>query len=192
LEDVVSEAVEGGVNLVQLREKDLPAKQMLAFAERIREITRGRALLFINERVDIALACGADGVQLGEDGLPVEAARRIARDLLLGRSVHSVDGALKAQADGADILVVGTIFPSGSHPGVETAGVGLLEEMRGQIEIPYIAIGGVTVENVESVIEAGAVGAAGITAISKNPDPEQASRELLQRMRASSQKGKRA
>ncbi len=192
LEDVVSQAVEGGVNLVQLREKDLPAKHLLVLAKRLRETTRGKALLFINDRVDIALACGADGVQLGEDGMPVEAARRIAEGLLLGRSVHSVDGALKAQADGADILVVGTIFPTGSHPGVETAGVGLLEQLRGQVEIPYLAIGGVTVENVDSVIEAGAAGAAVITAISKNTDPEQASRELLQRMRASSQKGKRA
>ncbi|MCH8109929.1 MAG: sulfur carrier protein ThiS, partial [Chloroflexi bacterium] len=136
--------------------------------------------------------CGADGVELGEDGLPIEAARRIAEGLLLGRSVHSVDGALKAQADGADILVVGTIFPTGSHPGVETAGVSLLEQMRGQVEIPYLAIGGVTAENVESVIEAGAVGAAVITAISKSPNPEQASRELLQRMRASSQKGRKS
>ena len=190
LEEVVARAVDGGVNLVQLREKDLPSGNLLELALRLRKLTDGRALLFVNDRIDVALACGADGVQLGEDAMPAVAARSITGGLLLGRSVHDVEGALKAQADGADALVVGTIFPSGSHPDREAAGVGLLERLRGRLQIPYLAIGGVTEENVDSVMEAGASGVAVISAISKRADPREASAELMRRMRASAERGR--
>ena len=90
---------------------------MLTLACRLREVTRGKALLLINDRVDVALACQADGVQLGEHGLPVEAARRASGDgLLLGRSVHSVEGAVAAEAEGVDVLVVGHHFRIGVPP----------------------------------------------------------------------------
>ena len=185
LEDVVEAAVEGGANLVQLRENDLPARQLLTLAQVMRKLTRGRALLFINGRLDVALACDADGVQLGEEGLPVDAARRVAGErVLLGRSVHSVEGALEAEAKGADLLVVGTIFPTGSHNrGSDPAGIGLLEQISSRVHIPFLAIGGVTAENVESVITAGASGAAVITAITRSQDPARATRELTERMK---------
>ena len=183
LDDVVARAVEGGVNLVQLREKDLPAKQLLILGQRLRNITRGRALLFINDRVDIALACEADGVQLGEEGLPVSAAQRVSgARLLLGRSVHSAADALAADADGADLIVVGTIFSTGSHPGSTPSGVELLTQLNARVGAPYLAIGGVTPENVSSVIDAGASGAAVITAITRSEDPAQASQNLMGKM----------
>jgi thiamine-phosphate pyrophosphorylase len=185
LEDVVAQAVHGGVNLVQLREKDLPSGQLYALARRLREVTSGKALLFVNDRVDVAIACGADGVQLGEEGLPLDAARQVSGGrLLLGRSVHSVEGAAQAEANGADLLIVGTIFPTGSHPGAATGGVGLLEQVRKRVSIPFLAIGGVKADNVESVMKAGAAGAAVITAITLSESPAQASREMMSRMKA--------
>lgn len=183
LEEVVERAVEGGATMVQLREKDLSAAEMLALACRLREVTRGRALLFINDRVDVALACEADGVQLGEQGLPVDAARRASGGgLVVGRSVHSVEGAVAAEAEGADMVVVGTIFESESHPGASAAGVGLLKRVSDRVRVPALAIGGVTSTNVSSVIAAGASGAAVIGDIVANDDPERAARALVDRM----------
>jgi len=179
LEERVTRAVKGGVNLVQLREKDLSGGQLLELAERLRKVTRGLALLFINERVDVAVACGADGVQLGEEGMPVEAARKVAGEsLLISRSVHSQEGALTAEAQGADFLVVGTIFPTGSHPGAEAAGPQLLSSIAGRTSIPFAGIGGINTANVSQVISAGASGAAVISAILAAEDPELAAREL--------------
>ena len=183
LEDVVERAVEGGATMVQLREKDLPAAEMFSMACRLREVTRGRALLFINDRVDVALACEADGVQLGEEGLPVEAARRASGgELLLGRSVHSVERAVAAEAEGADMVVVGTIFGSESHPCASAAGVGLLRRVSDRVGVPVLAIGGVTSANVSSAIAAGASGAAVIGDIVASGDPEQAARAIVDRM----------
>ena len=183
LEEVVAAAVDGGVGMVQLREKDLPAAKLYALARRLRGITRGRALLYVNDRVDVALAAGADGVQLGEGGLPLKAARRVAGTcLLIGMSVHSVDGGVRAELEGADLLVAGTVFRTGSHPGRVPQGVGILEKLRERVRIPFLAIGGVTAENVGPVIRAGAAGAAVITAITQSDNPERASQELVKLM----------
>ena len=184
LEEVVSLALDGGVNMVQLREKDLPAGRLLEIARRLRTLTRGRALLFVNDRADVALASEADGVQLGEESIPAEAARRIAgARLLVGRSVHTVDGAVEAGGAGADLLVVGSIFPSESHPEAAAAGVGLLEQLRPRVKTPYLAIGGVNVRNAGSAIGSGADGVAVITAITQSDDPTRASRELAASIR---------
>ncbi len=183
LEEVVERAVEAGATMVQLREKDLPAAEMFSMACRLREVTRGKALLFINDRVDVALACEADGVQLGEQGLPVEAARRASGGgLLLGRSVHSVEGAVAAETEDADMLIVGTIFESESHPAASAAGLGLLRRVGDRVSVPALAIGGVTSANVSTVIAAGASGAAVIGDIAASDDPEQAARALVERM----------
>lgn len=179
LEDVVAQAVEGGAGMVQLRERDLPADALLELAKRIREITRGRALLFVNDSVDVALAVGADGVQLPESGLTVKAVRRVAGDrLLIGRSVHDVDGAVAAEADGADLLIAGAIYATASHPGRTPQGTRLLDEMSESVGIPYLGIGGITAENAGAVIEAGASGVAVITALTESDDPRLAAHEL--------------
>ena len=179
LEERVVRAVRGGVNLVQLRDKDLPGGQLLALAERLRKVTQSSALLFVNERVDVALACGADGVQLGEEGMPVEAARKLARDgLLIGRSVHSLGGALAAESQGADLLVAGAIFPTGSHPQSKPSGPHLLAEILQQVRLPLLGIGGIDETNVGEVMGAGASGAAVINAILSSKDPERTARGL--------------
>jgi thiamine-phosphate pyrophosphorylase len=185
LEAVVDEAVSGGVNLVQLREKDLPASELYTLAVRLRDVVQHRALFLVNDRVDVALACSADGVQLGERALPIEAARAVAvHRLLIGRSVHSVEAAIAAANEGADLLVAGTVFPSASHPEEQPQGLALIEGIAERAWVPILAIGGITAGNVASVMRGGASGAAVITAISLSPDPRSAARELFAAMAA--------
>ncbi|HJO82449.1 MAG: thiamine phosphate synthase [SAR202 cluster bacterium] len=183
LETVVKQAVDGGVGMVQLRERDLPGGQLLDVARRLRRITEGRSLLFINERIDIALLCGADGVQLGEGGISLPDARELAGDrLLLSRSVHSVQGAVDAINSGAELLVVGTIFETGSHPSGTISGPGLIKEIANVVDAPILGIGGINKDNVGQVIDADGTGAAVITAISAHDDPLGATRELATAM----------
>ena len=186
LEDAVAQAVEGGANLVQLREKDLPAGELLALAEKLRVITRlGRALFLVNDRLDVALACSADGVHLPERGLPVTVARRLAGEgFIIGRSVHSVAEAVRAQREGADYVQVGSMFASRSHPDQPPAGLGLLEAVAAAVTIPILAVGGITAANVGDVMRAGASGAAVISAILGAPSPREAARALAQAMAA--------
>ncbi len=177
--DRVSRAVEGGVDLVQLREKELAGGPLLRLGEKLRKITQGSALLFVNDRVDVALACGADGVQLGEDGIPVASARSVSGDsCLIGRSVHNVEGARAAELSGADFLVAGAVFATSSHPGAEPAGPQMLARMASRTDIPFLGIGGIDATNIGQVVDAGASGAAVISAILTTDDPERASREL--------------
>lgn len=181
----VAEAVAGGVDLVQLREKDLPGGRLVELAGAMMKAIGDSAMFVINERVDVAIAVKADGVQLGEEALSVA----IARDMLgptplIGRSVHSEDGATQAVLDGADFLVVGTMFASRSHPGEEPAGPGLIRRISEECSKPLIGIGGIDTDNVADVIEAGAAGVAVITSILASPNPRAAARRLKDAMLA--------
>jgi len=183
IEAVVREAVEGGVNVVQLREKDLPARDLFALGMRLREITRGKALLLVNDRVDVAQSCGADGVHLPEGGLPTPMARWVlGRNALVGCSVHSVEAAVQAEADGADLVQLGTVFASPSKPDSAPVGVKLLREVVDAVSIPVLAVGGVTPENAAEVIAAGTAGAAVISAICRADDPRAAAKALVEAM----------
>ncbi len=185
IECVVDAAIDGGVNIVQLREKDLPAAELYSLALKVKDIVGNRALLFVNDRMDVALAADVNGVQLGETALPVEAARRVAgKNLLIGRSVHSVSGAMEAESHGADLLTLGTIFPTASHPGVRTGGTELVGEVASAISIPLLGIGGIDASNAKQVIKEGAVGVAVISAISTAKDPALAAAGLCNAMRA--------
>lgn len=185
LAEKVAQAVAGGANLVQLREKDLPAGELLRLAQSLRQITAGRALLLVNDRLDVALAAGADGAHLPERGLPVAQARRLlGPDAIIGRSVHSLAEALRAQEEGADYVQVGTIYPSRSHPDVPPVGPWLIEEVTRQLRIPVLAIGGVTAENVAEVMRAGAAGVAVISAILASPSPQLAAEALWRAIEA--------
>jgi len=179
LEDVVEAAVEGGVNVVQLREKDLPARELYDLALRLRQIVGTQALLMVNDRIDIALAAGAAGVELGGNGLPTESARLLAPDLLIGRSVHDVAHAAEAVAGGANLLVVGTMFASRSHPGLSPAGPSLIRKVAALSTVPLIGIGGITPANATQVIAAGAAGVAAITSITAASDPRDAAARLV-------------
>jgi thiamine-phosphate pyrophosphorylase len=170
----VEAAVACGADAVQLREKDLADGDLLALARRLREVTRG-ALLVVNGPLDVALAAGADGVHLPEDAPPVSRPRE---DLLLGRSVHSLEAARRAEAEGADYLIAGPVYETRSHPGGALAGPALIQETARAVRVPVLAIGGVTPERVEEVVRAGASGVAVISAVLAQRDPRAAAEAL--------------
>jgi thiamine-phosphate diphosphorylase len=180
LEWAVEAAVAGGVQLVQLREKDLAADDLLPLAQRLRRLTEGAALLFVNGDVDVALACGADGVHLAETSLSVAEARKIAagQPLLIGRSVHDLAGALMAQENGADLLQAGPVYATVSHPGTRPAGLKLISDMSASVDLPVLGVGGVTSEHVSEVLSAGALGVAVIRAVLTALSPYWASQQL--------------
>jgi len=169
----VEEALKGGVKAVQLREKDLDTRSLLHMAYSLRELTSGYgARLFINDRVDVALAVDADGVHLGGESMPAFAARKSAGEaMLIGVSAHSIEEAKKAEGEGADFVTLGPIFetPSKMKYG-KPLGPWLLSEARGKISIPVFAIGGIKKERVGSVLESGASGIALISAILGSED----------------------
>jgi thiamine-phosphate pyrophosphorylase len=179
-EGVIGEAVGAGVKLVQLREKGLATRELFELGLRlIRPIHEAGALLMVNDRVDIALAIGADGVQLGGGSFPVIVARRLAGSgLLLGVSVHSVEEAVAAEREGADYLLLGTIFATASHPGRAPAGPVIVERVAGAVRIPVVAIGGIDAGNARQLMEIGASGVAVIRAIQSAPDVAAAARAL--------------
>ncbi|MDA1127925.1 MAG: thiamine phosphate synthase [Chloroflexi bacterium] len=180
----VTLAVRGGVDLVQLREKDLPAGELLDLTRSLLAAIGGQAKLIVNDRADVALAAGAHGVQLGEEGLPVGAARKtLGASSLIGRSVHSETSASQAEDDGADFLLVGTMFASRSHPGEEPAGTALMRRIAGAARLPLIGIGGITPENVPEVLNAGASGVAVISNILAASDPQEAATRLKEVLR---------
>ncbi len=184
LAGVVAAAVAGGATMVQLREKDLGARELYDLGLRLRPLLAGRALFVVNDRLDVALALGADGVQLGAAGLPVAAARRLAGDRLrIGRSVHDAAEAVAAEREGADFLIVGTIFATRSHPGQAAAGPGLLAAVRAATRLPLLAIGGVEAANLATVMAAGADGVAVISAIVAASDPQAAAAALAAGLR---------
>ena len=183
--DRIAAAVAGGVDMVQLREKDLPGGRLLELANEISGATDGQSLLMINERVDVALAAKASGVQLGEEGLPVSTAKQIlGPDRLVGRSVHSIEGAVEAARHGADLLVVGTMYETRSHPGAAAIGPALVSEIAKRCSVPMIGIGGINPGNLGKVLRAGAGGVAVISSILAAEDPEQAARDLKRAMLA--------
>jgi thiamine-phosphate diphosphorylase len=162
----VEAALEGGVNVVQLREHALPAGELLRLARRLRGLCGHQALLLINDRADVALLSGADGVHLGVAGLPAGPVRQLLPpSMLVGCSVHSVDEARQAELEGADYILAGTVFASGSHPGAEPAGPELLRALATRLRVPVMAIGGVTAENAGECLAAGATGVATISAL---------------------------
>ena len=181
----IKESVRGGVNMLQLREKDLPGQRLADIALRLYEVISSQTLLIINERIDVAAITESHGVQLGEEGLSTNAARAIlGKDVLVGRSVHSVDGAKLAEQEGADFLLAGTMFPSSTHPGEEAAGPRLVTRITSECSLPIIGIGGINESNVASVIEAGAQGVAVISGILKSSDPNLTARNLMASMLA--------
>ncbi|MBI2855901.1 MAG: thiamine phosphate synthase [Chloroflexi bacterium] len=179
LAERVAAAVAGGVDMVQLRERDLPGGELMELALTLRSITRNKALLVVNDRLDVALAAGADGLHLPEDSLAVRYARQVVPPrFLVGKSVHNVESAQRAATEGASYLVLGTIFPTSSKPGAATGGPSRVSEVAKKVVCPVLAIGGVDSGNVASVIGADAHGVAVISAILGAPDPEGAAREL--------------
>jgi thiamine-phosphate pyrophosphorylase len=182
--DVVRAALQGGAPAIQLRIKDRDARPMADQARALLAVTRqAGALLFINDRVDVALAVGADGAHLGQSDLAATDVRRISPPgFLVGVSAESAELAMAAQADGADYVGVGPVYATGSKadagPPVGTERIGAI---AAGVRIPVVGIGGITVQNGGAVIRAGAAGVAVISAVMQAADPEAATRALLRR-----------
>jgi thiamine-phosphate diphosphorylase len=185
LERAVYSALDGGVNVIQLREKSLPAGELFELARRVRRLSsEAGAALIVNDRVDVALAAQADGVHLGVRGLPLGAARDLVGERVVGRSVHELTEAVEAEKNGADYLTLGTIFSTPSHPEATAAGPPLIRKVKAQVNVPIVAIGGITPDNAAQAIAGGASGVAVIRAILADPYPGQAARRLVDSVRA--------
>jgi thiamine-phosphate pyrophosphorylase len=174
-------AVSGGADVVQFRDKDMTGRELFATAREIREITHSAGVLFIvNDRMDIALASGADGVHLGQDDLPLQEARKLAPDnFIIGISVGSVTEAIDADNGGADYVAVSPVFGTGTKPDAGLGlGTDLIKAIKQKISIPVIGIGGIQKENMGEVILSGADGIAVISAVVCAPDISKAAQEL--------------
>ena len=178
--EAVAQAAEGGVDWVQLRDKSASALAMHTQASQLMGVLRpSGAYLSVNDRLDVALAAGAHGVHLAGQSLPVEAAVALAAGrLLVGRSVHSLPEARAAAAAGADYVTFGHVFPTTSHPGLPPRGLSELREIVRAVDVPVLAIGGITVNNLPAVLATGCAGIAVISAILAQPDPRAAAARL--------------
>ncbi len=175
--EIARRAVEGGVDAVHLREKETSAGKLLVWAELLRENLSGHAYLIVNDRVDVAMIAGADGVQLGQASMPVWAVRALVGNrLLIGRSIHDTEGAKCAEEQGADFVIAGHVYETASKRGVPGRGLKFVEAVAAECSIPVIAIGGITPGRVPDVIRAGAHGVAVLSGILKAPDPVMAAR----------------
>jgi thiamine-phosphate pyrophosphorylase len=165
-ENDVRSAVSCGVEAVQYRNKNAETRQMYEEAVRLRSICRD-CIFLINDRVDIALAAEADGVHLGQSDMPCPAARKLLGDeKIIGVTVHNLAEALQAECIGADYLGVSPIFQTATkHDAGKPAGISLIEEIRSQVEIPLIAIGGINHSNAGDVVRAGADGLCAISCV---------------------------
>jgi thiamine-phosphate pyrophosphorylase len=181
LEDVVLSAVRGGVTVVQLREKNASTREFVALGRALRSLLRPWGVpLLINDRVDVALAVGADGVHVGQSDMEVEDVRRLmGPTALVGLSVESVAKAKEATHLDVDYLGVGPIFPTGSKADLAPLlGLEGLSAVRACSALPLMAIGGIQAHNAQDVVAHGADGLAVISAICAAPDPESAARQL--------------
>ncbi len=174
----VEAAIRGGVTLVQLREKQRSDRETYRVGMELRELVRrAGAAFFVNDRTDLALALGADGVHVGEGDLPVDVVRRIAPGLMIGASSHDLESARRAQA--ADYVAFGPVFPTPSkEDAAAPAGVAALRRAAAEIPRPLVAIGGIAAENLPQLRQSGIAGLAVISAILGASDPEAAARRL--------------
>ncbi|XVH32328.1 thiamine phosphate synthase [Haloferacaceae archaeon DSL9] len=183
-DEIVDAAIDGGVDVVQLREKGADARTRYELGRRLREATASAGVdLIVNDRVDIARAIDADGVHLGQSDLPVAVGRELfGSDAIIGCSVSTVAEARRAEADGADYLGVGAVYGTTSKPDADSAteGIGLerVTEIRDATDLPVVGIGGITAESAAAVIRAGADSVAVISAITEAADPAAATSAL--------------
>jgi thiamine-phosphate pyrophosphorylase len=185
LEEVVSAALRGGAGAIQLRAKHFNKRQLLTAARNLRRLTEDSGATFIiNDHIDIALSCGADGVHLGQEDLPVPEARAIAGSgMLIGTSTHNVEEALQAEKEGAGYINVGPVFPTKTKDGVvNPVGCELIGKVLQQVNIPQTCMGGIHSGNVRQTIMAGAERIAVVSAVVAADDIEKAARELVEKI----------
>ncbi|HLD50574.1 MAG TPA: thiamine phosphate synthase [bacterium] len=183
----IDRAYAGGADIIQLRSKTLEDGALYRLALRIRKIAeRRKKLFFMNDRIDLAIAARADGVHLGQEDLPVGAARQIlsrARfSMWIGKSTHNAAQARMAQREGADYIGVGPVFKTPTKPDYRPAGLAFVRQAAEQIQVPFVAIGGINLSNISSVLEAGARRIAVVRAIFEKENPYEAAYELRKKI----------
>ncbi|MGE4441400.1 MAG: thiamine phosphate synthase [Desulfomicrobium sp.] len=179
--DIVRAAVAGGVTCVQLREKECPTRQFVAEARAVREVLAGTGIpLIINDRIDVALAVGADGVHLGQTDMRIADARRVVgSSMFIGISAECVQDAVRAEAEGADYVGISPVFSTPTKTDTAPAlGLDGVAAIRAAVSLPLVGIGGVKPENAAEILRSGCDGIAVVSAIVSAPDPRQAAAEL--------------
>ena len=182
----VEEALQGGVSLVQLREKDISSREFYQLASELKQLLHFYQVpLIINDRLDIALAVDADGLHIGQDDLPIDIARRLlGPDKILGYSVSSIEEARYGQSQGANYLGAGSVYPTGSKTDAGTPiGVKKLKEIKASVSIPVVGIGGIGTENIAEVRKTGVDGTAMISAILGSTHIKETCQNLLSEWR---------
>lgn len=178
VENAVTEAIAGGATMVRINGDGMTAGELLELAQKLHGATKGKALFVVDDRVDVAVAVDADGVELPDAGLPTRAARmQIGKYAVVGRSVFDAENGLQATREGADYVTVGPIF-RGASKSEKPAGVALLKEISKDSDLPILAAGGITADKIGDVIKAGAAGVAVTTAIAGADDPKAAAEAL--------------
>lgn len=181
--DKIEAALKGGVTLVQLREKTAPAREVIELAKKLIDLCHSYDVpLLVDDRVDIALAAGLDGVHLGADDMDVADARRIlGNDKIVGSTAKSVDWAIAEEKKGADYLGVGAIYDTTTHVKTRRTSVETLREINDSISIPTVAIGGLKLDNLDILKGSGASGISVVSAIMESDDPFKVSKSLLEK-----------
>lgn len=177
---IIEESIQGGVTVVQLREKDTPTKEFYQIAIKLKEITQKYKIpLIINDRIDIALAIECEGVHLGQDDMPAEIARKIlGKDKLIGVSAHNIEEAKKAVLDGADYIGSGAVFPTSTKNDASDVPIEKLKDITNSINIPTVAIGGIKSENIKQLENTNISGISVVSAIMESENPIKASEKL--------------
>jgi thiamine-phosphate pyrophosphorylase len=182
---VLEQALDGGVKAIQLREKDLSARELFLLAEKAHHLCRAHgAALFINDRVDVALAADADGVQLGGTSMPVTVARSLlGQQKIIGASTHSLQEAKEAERNGANFILFGPVHFTASKAGYGAPqGLRALKAVVDNTSLPVYAIGGIKPENIASTMAVGIRGVALISAVMSADNPRGATEEILRRL----------
>jgi len=180
LAQIAAQAIRGGADAIQLRDKTGPIRQVIEEAGRLLAVTRPAAVpLIINDRIDVVVACGADGVHVGQDDLPVSVARQIlGPERIVGKSTHTLSQALEAEREGVDYLAVGPIYPTPTKPDSPSVGRDLIAQVRAKVRAPLVVIGGIEAGTLPEVLQHGAACVAVVRAVCGADDPEEAARTL--------------
>jgi thiamine-phosphate pyrophosphorylase len=179
--EVASQAIQGGAKVIQLRDKVHSKKELLSIAQGMRDLCVEQEVLFLmNDYLDVTLAVDADGLHVGQDDMPVRLARRLLPiGKILGCSARTVDKATVAQSEGADYVAVGAMYPTPSKDTSEVVGPERLKEIKEVVDLPLVAIGGISEENVSEVLAAGADSVAVISAVLATEDVAKATRRIV-------------
>lgn len=183
----INEVCRGGADIIQLRSKSLLDREFFQLGKEVRKIAdRWQKLFFINDRLDLALACGADGVHVGQDDLPISKIREILKStkqfLWLGLSTHSLNQARKSLLEKPDYIGVGPIFETPTKPDYDSVGLELIRKVKREITIPFVCIGGISERNLKDVLEQGATRVAMVRGLFNQKDIYETSQRIRKRL----------